>query len=256
MNMGNKVSEWQAISLKKDIEKILKFLKERRTIEFTLTFDVEIALLALFLNIIDKDWFDNCKIIIIALIIISIVLTVLNYVRIGLNTFINRYRTYNSFSKNELVDLFDNDICYCIMTANSYYKMLKGLPRSKENNHNLFKFYYIETWYYINKAKYQLQRMIYKEKDIFTDDPVQIVNRNMISITRLVNIIKLIDSIQKSIEKLVKNNFRSSDEYNALQAIHIRYDTNYFDFIKKISESFDLNGIDITRVGDLYKDTT
>lgn len=44
--------------------------------------------------------------------------------------------------------------------------------------------------------------------------------------------------------------------YNALQAIHIRYDTNYFDFIKKIRESFDLKGIDITRVGDLYKDTT
>lgn len=253
MSVGNKVNEWQELSLKKDIEKILKYLKERRTLEFTFTIDLTIALAAFFLDLIDKNLFVKYIIIVLMCISLGITLgiTIINYGKIIKNTFINKYRTYNSFSKEELVDLFDNDICYCIMTANSYYEMLKSLLPSEGENNNLFRFYYIETWYYINKAKYQLQRMIYKEKDIFTKDPSQIVNKNMISISRLINLIRLIDSLQISIEELRKNNSPSIDNDTSLQSIHILYDNNYLDFINKIIDSFELTDIKITKVEDL-----
>ena len=250
--MNNKVNEWQELSLKKDIEKILRYLKKKRKTELFLSVEATIALLTLYLDVFDKKDASVMRTIIFVIIVLITTITIIYYLKTKIESLKNKYKTYNSFSMHELVDLFDNDICYCIMTANSYYEMLKNV--SAGQNNNIFEFYYIETWYYINKTKYQLQRMIYKEKDIFTNDPNQIVNKNMISLTRLLNIIALIESLQNEIESLTKKSsytYKCSD-YEELRKINIRYDINYQDFIDSVKRSLNEQRIIITKVKDLY----
>ena len=82
-----------------------------------------------------------------------------------------------------------------------------------QDNKNLVAFYYIETWYCINKAKAKMYSMQFKTKYIFTKESAEVIKKNRILISRLVNITQIMEDIRI-------------------------YDGNYKDFISEINQNF------------------
>lgn len=104
-------------------------------------------------------------------------------------------------------------------------------------DNNVAVFYYIETWYYVNKAKSKMHKMLYKTKQIFTKEPNDVLQRNMISISRLVNIIMIIEDIRVSSNKFIDDKSLVLTDKSIVE-INREYDKSYRNFISKINENF------------------
>lgn len=234
--MKYKVNEWQELSIHKDIRKISKTLSENQSVKFAIGFDLCIATIAI---IIDKCLTNNTnvpplhsKIIFWALLGISILPFLIVGVRRICKYIEKKNTTYTSHSIPELIDIFDNDICYYVMMADSFNQMLTDTTQL-----NTATFYYIETWYYINKAKYQLYSMLYKTKNIFSDNTELVMKNNLISISRLINIANIIEDIRLSsnghplFSEIITRN-------SSVLSTNTAYDKYYKDFISEINQNF------------------
>lgn len=182
ITLKNKVNEWQELSLKKDIEKISRVITRNKLITSAFIFDIAIAVIAIvidkFLSPADES---NRTWLFWALFVMSLVPLVVILLIAIRDQIRKRNGAYNVYSVSELIDSFDNDICYYVMMANTYNQMLND--SIKQGDNNVAVFYYIETWYYVNKAKSKMHKMLYKTKQIFTKEPNDVLQRNMISIS-------------------------------------------------------------------------
>ncbi len=238
--MKNKVNEWQELSLKKDIEKIRKSIIKNQEVHHAIIFDLLIAVIAILIdkfllpsNEASKTWIF--WILLTICLIPFLVILVKN-----IYTFAKkRQKKYETYSMPELIESFDNDICYYVMMADSYNQMLIDLITQDSNNtSNLASFYYIESWYYINKAKNKLCSMLFKTKYIFSKETSLVLKKNLISLNRLVNITLIMEDVRKSSNLLIQNKAlilsdKTSVDLNAL------YDKFYKEFVKEINQNFD-----------------
>ncbi len=238
--MKNKVNEWQELSLKKDIEKIRKSIIKNQEVHHAIIFDLLIAVIAILIdkfllpsNEASKTWIF--WILLTICLIPFLVILVKN-----IYTFAKkRQKRYETYSIPELIESFDNDICYYVMMADSYNQMLIDLIAQASNNtSNLASFYYIESWYYINKAKNKLCSMLFKTKYIFSKETSVVLKKNLISLNRLVNITLIMEDIRKSSNLLIQNKAlilsdKTSVDLNAL------YDKFYKEFVNEINQNFD-----------------
>ena len=234
--MKNKVNEWQELSLKKDIEKISRVITRNKLITSAFIFDIAIAIIAIvidkFLSPADES---NRTWLFWALFVMSLVPLVVILLIAIRDQIRKRNGVYNVYSVSELIDSFDNDICYYVMMANTYNQMLSDSIKRGDNNVAVF--YYIETWYYVNKAKSKMHKMLYKTKQIFTKEPNDVLQRNMISISRLVNIIMIIEDIRVSSNKFIDDKSLVLTDKSIVE-INREYDKSYRNFISKINENF------------------
>lgn len=234
--MKNKVNEWQELSLKKDIEKISRVITRNKLITSAFIFDIAIAVIAIvidkFLSPADES---NRTWLFWALFVMSLVPLVVILLIAIRDQIRKRNGAYNVYSVSELIDSFDNDICYYVMMANTYNQMLNDSIKHGDNNVAVF--YYIETWYYVNKAKSKMHKMLYKTKQIFTKEPNDVLQRNMISISRLVNIIMIIEDIRVSSNKFIDDKSLVLTDKSIVE-INREYDKSYRNFISKINENF------------------
>lgn len=234
--MKNKVNEWQELSLKKDIEKISRVITRNKLITSAFIFDIAIAVIAIvidkFLSPADES---NRTWLFWALFVMSLVPFVVILLIAIRDQIRKRNGAYNVYSVSELIDSFDNDICYYVMMANTYNQMLND--SIKQGDNNVAVFYYIETWYYVNKAKSKMHKMLYKTKQIFTKEPNDVLQRNMISISRLVNIIMIIEDIRVSSNKFIDDKSLVLTDKSIVE-INREYDKSYRNFISKINENF------------------
>lgn len=234
--MKNKVNEWQELSLKKDIEKISRVITRNKLITSAFIFDIAIAVIAIvidkFLSPADES---NRTWLFWALFVMSLVPLVVILLIAIRDQIRKRNGVYNVYSVSELIDSFDNDICYYVMMANTYNQMLND--SIKQGDNNVAVFYYIETWYYVNKAKSKMHKMLYKTKQIFTKEPNDVLQRNMISISRLVNIIMIIEDIRVSSNKFIDDKSLVLTDKSIVE-INREYDKSYRNFISKINENF------------------
>lgn len=234
--MKNKVNEWQELSLKKDIEKISRVITRNKLITYAFIFDIAIAVIAIvidkFLSPADES---NRTWLFWALFVMSLVPLVVILLIAIRDQIRKRNGAYNVYSVSELIDSFDNDICYYVMMANTYNQMLND--SIKQGDNNVAVFYYIETWYYVNKAKSKMHKMLYKTKQIFTKEPNDVLQRNMISISRLVNIIMIIEDIRVSSNKFIDDKSLVLTDKSIVE-INREYDKSYRNFISKINENF------------------
>lgn len=234
--MKNKVNEWQELSLKKDIEKILRVISHNESISYAFIFDIAIAVIAIvidkFLSPADESnrtwlFWTFLVVSLIPFVVISI---------IGIRDQIRkRNGAYNVYSISELIDSFDNDICYYVMMADTYNQMLNDSITQGDNNVAVF--YYIETWYYINKAKSKMHKMLYKTKQIFTKESNDVLQRNLIMISRLVNIIMIMEDIRVSSNTFIENKKLVLPD-QSIAEINRKYDKSYHDFIDQINDNF------------------
>ena len=236
ITLKNKVNEWQELSLKKDIEKISRVITRNKLITYAFIFDIAIAVIAIvidkFLSPADES---NRTWLFWALFVMSLVPFVVILLIAIRDQIRKRNGAYNVYSVSELIDSFDNDICYYVMMADTYNQMLND--SIKQGDNNVAVFYYIETWYYVNKAKSKMHKMLHKTKQIFTKEPNDVLQRNMISISRLVNIIMIIEDIRVSSNKFIDDKSLVLTDKSIVE-INREYDKSYRNFISKINENF------------------
>lgn len=232
--MKNKVNEWQELSLKKDIEKIVKVISRKQVIDYSIIIDLGIAVAALLLDNLlsqtapERIWLFWCLFVPCALLLAW-------HLWQFIGELLKKHNSkYSVYPIQELIDSFDNDICYYVMMADAYNQMLTD---AITQDNNLVTFYYIETWYYINKAKAKMYSMQFKTKQIFTKEPDDVVKKNKILISRLVNITQIMEDIRISTNALISNKAIRIQDYSPIETSK-KYDWNYKDFISEINQNF------------------
>lgn len=233
--MKNKVNEWQELSLKKDIEKIVKVISRKQVIDYSIIIDLGIAVAALLLdnllsqNAPERIWLFWC-------LFVPCTLLLAWHLLQFIGELIKKHNSkYSVYSIQELIDSFDNDICYYVMMADAYNQMLTDAIT--QDNKNLVTFYYIETWYCINKAKAKMYSMQFKTKYIFTKESDDVVKKNRILISRLVNITQIMEDIRISTNTLISNKKILIQDHSSIE-MNKKYDGNYKDFISEINQNF------------------
>ena len=234
--MKNKVNEWQELILKKDIEKILKLISKNQSVHNAIIFDLVIAVVAILIDkLLTPEAEGRTWLFVILALLCVIPFTVIAFKRVY-NLLLKKNTSYKVFSITDLISTFDNDICYFAMMADSYNQMLNDAISHKDNN-NVILFYYIETWYYINKAKLKMSAMQYKTNQIFTNCPDLIISKNLISVTRIVNLVMILEDIRESTNKLILNNELKLND-SSIILINKKYDEKYKPFVEEINKNF------------------
>ena len=234
--MRNKANEWQELSLKKDIENIYKILYESKSDSSLLMVDIFMAVFSLWLDKV-YNTFDSLWKCIVLSVIIAIPISIIIFRKI-----INKIRHYNSpykaYSVETLVDVFDNKVCYYVLTAESYYQMLVENQDNQDNS--VLEFYFTEIWYYINKAKSELFSM-YNNENVFSEDIIKIQDDRLVLATRLKNVIDMIDYIGSNSNDLIKKiNKKSNLKINDLQyQLNDDYDQSYKFFVERMKGFFE-----------------
>lgn len=153
MNNLIKFNEWQEMSLKKDVESIVIILKRKKQIEALAFSELGIAFLTIVL--------DNLNLL-KGNPLITGILVVLALTPIGVSIGIVAYRFFKNYREraglkhahNDLVDDFDNKVCYWVMTAVSFYDLLeeKGNMHNRNSLDESIPFLFQETNFYVNKS--------------------------------------------------------------------------------------------------------
>lgn len=126
--MKNKVNEWQELSLKKDIEKISRVITRNKLITYAFIFDIAIDVIAIvidkFLSPADESNRTWLFWALFAMSLVPFVVILLIAIRDQIR---KRNGAYNVYSVSELIDSFDNDICYYVMMANTYNQIIRKI---------------------------------------------------------------------------------------------------------------------------------
>lgn len=234
--MRNKANEWQELSLKKDIENIYKILDRNTSDSTTLMVDVLVAVFSIWL---DKlcNIFDNQlgSTVVMLFLLIPLIINLSGKVKRWIMRHNSPYKTY---SVETFVDIFDNKICYYVLTAESYYQMLVENQDNQDNS--VLEFYFTEIWYYINKAKSELFSM-YNNENVFSENIIKIQDDKLVLATRLKNVIDMIDYIGNNSNDLIKKISKKSNlKINKLQyQLNDEYDQSYKFFVDRMKGFFE-----------------
>ena len=109
-------------------------------------------------------------------------------------------------SAKEFKDVFDNEICYYILMAESYYNMLiensanfpvAPAPMGKDNpcDDSIKRFYYIEASYYFNKAIMLLRPIYNIASDVLSQKVNGVYQDKKIAIARYENACQMLKCI-------------------------------------------------------------
>lgn len=151
----------------------------------------------------------------------------------------------------ELVEIFDDEICYMIMSAETFNKNLK--KSSKVNSREkalMLEFYTIEVEYYLNKAVKLLLKMDNNLSGVLNTEDI---TQNHISKTRLINAISLIVSIYDELFEFVKKQGETLKKYSV--RLNLTDSKNHYKELKEFAtRRKDSIGIDINTTFNLKKE--
>ncbi len=226
-NMKNEYNaiDWQTFSQKKNIEEIVKNTRDKKDIQIAGVIELSIAIMT---YVIDKVIPEFLK--------YNIVFIIITILTISPVAFLLSKYAYRWIKKEltpgkdlpipaKMIDLFDNEVCYYVLMAESYSSELS--PTSKHAATDLDRFYFIESCFYFNKAVSNLSQMTSNLEKIFSIDVGDLTGDKKISCTRLKNIFDILDKIQKVIESNV----------GIISSIDI--DDNYYEVFSVYRKAYD-----------------
>ena len=191
--------DWQTFSQKKNIEEIARNTKDKNDIQLTAVIEIFMTIASIVAdNVLSGVLHSFVWGLILFLSVIPIILLLSKYVM----RFWKKCQPGSDIpNSKDMIDLFDNDICYYALMAESYSDKLCTTEEKREVKTQIEVFCFIEACYYVNKAVYELSRTANSFPAIYSDDVDGLYNDRTISITRLLNVFKILDTVIEKIEK-------------------------------------------------------
>lgn len=191
--------DWQTFSQKKNIEEIAKNTKDKNDIQLTAVVEIFMTIASIFAdNVLSGTLHSIVWILILAASSVPIIWLLSKYI---IRFWKKNLPGSDIPNSQDMIDLFDNDICYYVLMAESYSKEFSDAKKiKKECITEVDRFYFIETCFYVNKAIYNLSKTANNFNVIYSDDVNELYNNRKISITRLSNLLGILDSVIKIIE--------------------------------------------------------
>lgn len=191
--------DWQTFSQKKNIEEIAKNTKDKNDIQLTAVVEIFMTIASIFAdNVLSGTLHSIVWILILATSSVPIIWLLSKYI---IRFWKKNLPGSDIPNSQDMIDLFDNDICYYVLMAESYSKEFSDAKKiKKECITDVDRFYFIETCFYVNKAIYNLSKTANNFNVIYSDDVNELYNNRKISITRLSNLLGILDSVIKIIE--------------------------------------------------------
>lgn len=237
-----KFTDWQDLSLKKDIEDINRILKTKPVLNIFILVEIILGILTVGFSAIaiissNESYFDW----IIALIIISISTPFIIIVVIEMQKY---YKDKEKITKKKLeikpyVDIFDNKVTNYIMMATS---MIDNLHSDSEHTSTEVRYFILsEASYLINKCIFELHRTGPFLEQIFTDN-----KENKVSPSRLHMAIKLMIKLRFDMKVDLSTIPQSKKDIvieNYLKVINEKSDKQILVFIENLQKHSLLNNI-------------
>lgn len=235
------INDWKIIQMRNDVKYIKRKALGNNAANWSLVVDVFLVLLAFVLDrSAGKQETPQIFWTIIAIcgIIIPIVFLTVEKIKIKRTEEISR-RVLNT---KELVDMFDDEICYMIMSAETFNKKLQNYSTVDSRQGALMlEFYAIEVEYYLNKA---VQLLLKMDNNLTGVLDTKDITQNHISKIRLINSISLIVSIYKELFDFEEQQKETLHKYSVL--FDLTDSKKYYNALKDFAErSKDLTKIDI-----------
>ena len=225
------INDWKIIQMRNDLKFIKRKAMGNNAANWSLVIDILLVFLAFALERIihDEGAINVIWIVVVSFgIIIPIFLVVVEWIKIKRAEKISR-RVLNT---KELVSIFDDEICYMIMSAESFEKKLKTVSEINSRQMALIvEFYAIEIEYYLNKAVLLLLKMDNNLTGVL--DKNDIAN-NHISKNRLINSISLIASIYEELFGFCNLNGKMLKNFSVV--IEISDAESHYNSLKQFTE--------------------
>jgi hypothetical protein len=190
--------EWQSFSLKKDIEVIVKKLKDNRVIQISLLFKIALVTLGAALPKIFDVAKQQCFWVILS------VLSITPFIYLGFKWIRRKCkeneRSYDQMDPRDFIDAFDNEIVYYILTSESYCTMLTEALSNNNTSTNVVYFYYIQASYYFQKTITDLSSINNIVNEVLSSKEDDIIAKKLISLPRYKNIKSSITTIYEYLE--------------------------------------------------------
>ena len=201
------VNDWQTIQSRKEIQNIKKQIKTSKLFNCTIIIEIILVIMGFALdNIFSEKQFD------LGWTIISIISILIPLSIFFVNTFIKiSKKQHNKMVKDqhEIINLFDDEICYYVITAESLYDSLQNkINNSSSDKPTKVKieaqlFYYIEISYYLNKSVSLISTMGNNIENLVASPNGSVIDRaNIISFSRFQNTVLLINEIYNNLENI------------------------------------------------------
>ena len=207
------INDWKIIQMRNDLKFIKRNAIRNNAANWSLVVELFLVLLAF---VLDRSVADSQKVntiwgvIAAGAIIIPLVLFMIESIKIKHAEEVSR-RVLNT---KELVEIFDDEICYMIMSAESFSKNLSFCSTvDSRQTALLLEFYTIEIGYYLNKAVRLLLKM---DNNLTGVLDTKNLTHNHISKVRLINSIRLIVSIYQDLFEFSESKTDILKEYSVV----------------------------------------
>lgn len=228
-----KFNEWQEMALKKDMETIIKKLNAQEPIIFSLCWEIVLALGAIIVDhLFDTENMNMCMwvfVVILAVIPPVVIIVIKMYKWISA---LKRV-TAGIYDIKNMVDIFDNQICYWVMMCNSYCSLLSDMDKKNEKI-----FLYQEGCYYNNKSMQALYHMKPIIDKVFSDKKEKIIKNNNVAVYRLLSLLEMMNQYQLDLDGFV-GDIKSDFVIQKQMEINETYQKQICQFIDDVNNQFD-----------------
>ena len=207
------VNDWQTIQSRKEIQNIKKQMKSGKLTDWTLILEIALAIISFSLNNIYSEeqanglWITVSIIAIMIPLIIFFVDVIIKKIKIEQNKLVR--------DQHEIINLYDDEICYNVITAESLYSSLQskisdfGKGNLTTTQKETLLFYFIEISYYLNKSVRLIGTMKNNIENLIANPNSTVIERvNIISFSRFKNTVLLISELYESLESVQLDNER------------------------------------------------
>lgn len=228
-----KFNEWQEMALKKDMETIIKKLNAQEPIIISLCWEIVLALGTIIVDhLFDTENMNMCMwvFVVILAVIPPVVIIVIKMYK-----WVSALKRVNAgiYDVKNMVDIFDNQICYWVMMCNSYCNLLSEIDKKNEKI-----FLYQEGCYYNNKSMQTLYHMKPIIDKVFSDKKEEIIKNNIVAVYRLLSLLEMMNQYQLDLDGCVED-IKNDSVIQEQVEINETYQGQICQFIDDVNKQFD-----------------
>lgn len=204
------INDWQAIQSRKEIQNIRRLIRTEKAASWSIVFEVALLITGFCLdNVFSETQKTNG--LWIAVSSVAVIVPILVFIA----EVVIQKRKRNALKQvrdvHEIINMFDDEVCYYVMTAGSFLDTKIGVAKNHTNEtgtdcRELRRFYIIEASYYLNKSVGILGLMknnlgnIVERMDLNSD---RIPSVSQISFYRFQNTVLLMSCMYQNIEQML-----------------------------------------------------